>query len=204
MNERFLSLPEEKRQRIINAGYRVFSQNSYKKSPVGEIASEAGISKSLLFYYFRNKKELYLFLWDEACRVTLKAIREERCYEPDSLFEMMERGLNAKVKIMHRYPELTAFVMKAFYEKDPEVSACIQESYAGYIQQKAGVSLSMLNPEEFRPEIDLQMMLNEMYWATEGYLWEKVQSGTLEVESLEQEFHKMMDFWKVVYLKEGE
>ena len=105
---------------------------------------------------------------------------------------------------MHRYPELTAFVMKAFYEKDPEVSACIQESYAGYIRQKAGVSLGMLNPEEFRPEIDLQMMLKEMYWATEGYLWEKVQSGTMEVESLEQEFHKMMDFWKVLYLKEGE
>lgn len=199
MNERFLSLPEEKRQRIINAGYRVFSQNSYKKSPVGEIAVEAGISKSLLFYYFRNKKELYLFLWDEACRVTLEAIREERCYEPDSLFEMMERGLNAKLKVMHQYPELTAFIMKAFYEKDPEVSVCIQESYAGYIKQKAGVSLSMLNPEEFRPEIDLQMMLKEMYWATEGYLWEKVQSGTLEVEMLEQEFHRMMDFWKVLY-----
>ena len=48
------------------------------------------------------------------------------------------------------------------------------------------------------------MMLKEMYWATEGYLWEKVQSGTMEVESLEQEFHKMMDFWKVLYLKEGE
>ena len=56
MNETFYALPEEKRQRIINAGYRIFSQNSYKKSPVGEVAKEAGISRSLLFYYFRNKK----------------------------------------------------------------------------------------------------------------------------------------------------
>ncbi|MBP0955070.1 MAG: TetR family transcriptional regulator [Oscillospiraceae bacterium] len=29
---------------------------------MNEIAEEAGISKSLLFYYFRNKKELYLYL----------------------------------------------------------------------------------------------------------------------------------------------
>ena len=64
MNEKSFSLPEEKQQAIINAGFRVFSKNTYKKSPVSEIAAEAGISKSLLFYYFRNKKELYLFLWE--------------------------------------------------------------------------------------------------------------------------------------------
>ena len=60
MNEKFFSLPQEKQQTILNAGYRVFSQNTYKKSPMSEIAAEAGISKSLLFHYFRNKQELYL------------------------------------------------------------------------------------------------------------------------------------------------
>ena len=54
MNDKFFSLPEEKQLAIINAGYRVFSQNSYKKSPMSEIAAEAGISKSLLFHYFKT------------------------------------------------------------------------------------------------------------------------------------------------------
>ena len=72
MNEKFFALPEEKQQRILNAGYRVFSQNSYKKSPMSEIADEAGISKSLLFHYFRNKKELYLFLWDTCAEMTIR------------------------------------------------------------------------------------------------------------------------------------
>ncbi|MGN0583144.1 MAG: hypothetical protein ACI4KB_10640 [Oscillospiraceae bacterium] len=40
MNERFFSLPEEKQLAIINGGYRVFSQNSYRKSPMSEIAAE--------------------------------------------------------------------------------------------------------------------------------------------------------------------
>jgi len=65
MNPKFYSLPEEKQKAIINAGYRVFSQNSYRNSPMSEIAAAAGISKSLLFHYFQNKKELYLFLWDK-------------------------------------------------------------------------------------------------------------------------------------------
>ena len=60
MNDSFFQLPDNKRNKIINAGFHVFSQYTYKKSPMSEIAAEAGISKSLLFYYFRNKKELYL------------------------------------------------------------------------------------------------------------------------------------------------
>ena len=72
MNERFFTLPLEKQQAIINAGYRVFSQNSYKNSPMSEIADAAGISKSLLFHYFRNKKELYLFLWDKCAETTIE------------------------------------------------------------------------------------------------------------------------------------
>ena len=71
MKESFFALPEEKRQAIINAGYRVFSENSYKNSPMSEIAEAAGISKSLLFYYIRNKKELYLFLWDKCAETTV-------------------------------------------------------------------------------------------------------------------------------------
>ena len=51
MNDKFYALPKEKQDRIINAGFKVFSKNSYRKSPMNEIAAEAGISKSLLFFY---------------------------------------------------------------------------------------------------------------------------------------------------------
>ena len=60
MNKKFYCLPEEKQQAIINAGYKVFSQNTYKNSPMSEIAASAGISKSLLFHYFHNKNSLFL------------------------------------------------------------------------------------------------------------------------------------------------
>ena len=66
MNDKFYALPEEKQSQILNAAYKVFATNQYKKAPTSEIAAEAGISKSLLFHYFHNKLELYLFLWKHA------------------------------------------------------------------------------------------------------------------------------------------
>ena len=115
MNERFYALPPEKQQAIINAGYRVFSQNSYKNSPMSEIAAEAGISKSLLFHYFHNKKELYLFLWDKCAETTIEFLTRYGCYGQTELFESMERGMRAKMEIIRLYPDMGNFTIKAFY-----------------------------------------------------------------------------------------
>ena len=46
MNEKFYALSEEKQSQILNAVYKVFATNQYKKAPTSEIAAEAGISKS--------------------------------------------------------------------------------------------------------------------------------------------------------------
>ena len=104
MNAKFFDLPEEKRHAILNAGYRVFSRNSYRKSPMSEIAADAGISKSLLFYYFKNKQELYMYLWDYSAEMTIHSLTEYGCYEQTDLFEMMYRGMKAKMQIMRLYP----------------------------------------------------------------------------------------------------
>lgn len=48
MNDKFYALSEEKQSKILNAAYKVFATNQYKKAPTSEIAEEAGISKSLL------------------------------------------------------------------------------------------------------------------------------------------------------------
>ena len=202
MNEKFFALPEEKQQRIINAGYRVFSQNSYKKSPMSEIAGEAGISKSLLFHYFRNKKELYLFLWDNCAKVTIQYLEEYGCYEQTDLFEMLYRGMQAKIRLMYRYPYIGSYAMKVFYERDPEVCTEIQERYKKYRDMKAASTLLNLDPNQFREGIDLSMMYQEMYLASLGYLWEFMQKDEMDAKKLEEDFTKMIEFWKKIYLRE--
>ena len=204
MNSKFFELPAEKQQRIINAGFRVFSENSYKKSPMSEIAAAAGISKSLLFHYFRNKKELYMFLWDKAAEITMQYLNDYNCYEPTDLFEMMERGMRAKFRIMEEYPCMAAFAVKAFYEKDAEICEEVQKSYRKLFDIKAANTLAALDPESFVPGLDLRMMYREMYWASEGYLWEMLQRGELDTAQMEKDFAALLQFWRSVYQKKEE
>lgn len=90
MNDKFFALPKEKQQKIINAGFHVFSKNSYKKSPMSEIAQSAGISKSLLFHYFHNKKKLYLFLWETCAKVTVDYLIAYGCYEEKDFMKLID------------------------------------------------------------------------------------------------------------------
>ena len=60
--EKFLELPNEKQLKIINAGFEYFGKYGYKGVNTEDIANRAGISKGLLFYYFKNKESYYLFL----------------------------------------------------------------------------------------------------------------------------------------------
>lgn len=201
MNERFFSLPVEKQRAILNAGYRVFSQNSYKNSPMSEIADAAGISKSLLFHYFHNKKELYLFLWENCAETTIEFLTRYECYEQKELFESMERGMRAKMEIIRLYPDMGNFTIRAFYEKDPEICAAVQESYHRYFNLKADKVRLNFDPEQFIPGLDIPMMYREMYWASEGYLWEMVQRENVDIEEMEIVFTKLIEFWKSVYLR---
>lgn len=194
-------MPKEKQQAIINAGFKVFSKNSYKKSPVSEIADAAGISKSLLFHYFKNKQELYVFLWNEGGRITTNALLAEGCYEKTDLFEAMELGMKAKLKIMKSYPDMTAFVLKAFYENEPSIAAEIQKNYRQLLDAKTNGMIKMLDPNQFIPGIDLNMMYREMYLACEGYLWEAMQKGRIDYRLLEKDFNGMIEFWKKIYCK---
>ena len=203
MNERFFLLPEEKQQAIINAGYRVFSRNCYKNSPMSEIAEAAGISKSLLFHYFHNKKELYLFLWEKCAAVTIEFLTRHDCYSQRDLFESMKRGMRAKMEIIRQYPDMAGFTIKAFYETDREINAAIQESYHRHFNLKADRARLNFDPEQFIPGLDIPMMYREMYWASEGYLWEMVQRGDVDMEQMERDFGRLIAFWKSVYMRKS-
>ena len=168
---------------------------------MSEIAEAAGISKSLLFYYFRNKKELYLFLWENCAETTIEFLTRYECYNQKELFESMERGMRAKMEIIRLYPDMGKFVIKAFYEKDPEISAAIQESYHRYFYLKADKTRLNFNPEQFIPGLDISMMYRDMYWASEGYLWETVHRGDVDIDQMEKDFIQLMEFWKSIYLR---
>lgn len=177
MKESFLLLPEERQNEIINAGYDQFSTHSYRKCPVGRIAEQAYISKSLLFYYFKDKKELYMTLWNKCASITASSLQEEKVSELP-FFDMLEKGPHVKMELLRKYPSLSAFAIRAYYENDERVRPEVQKTYQKMLKYYRDKTIH--KSEEFKEGIDLSEMYQMIYYAAEGYLYEKVRSGNLD------------------------
>ena len=201
MNDKFFALPREKQDRIINAGFHVFSRNSYKKSPVQEIAVEAGISKSLLFFYFRNKKELYLYLWRRVEELVLETLDNSDIAGTKDIFDMMYQSLKIKVTLIKDYPDIMNFSVKAYYEDDPDVRDDIRKRVNPYTNLTTNKRMPHLDPKDFKEGLDLGKMYREIYMASEGYLWQVSQQRNINADRVIRDYKEMVDFWRVLFLK---
>lgn len=202
MNEGFLKLPGERRKQIENAGFKVFALNEYKKAPMNEIAGEAGISKSLLFYHFKNKKELYRYLWDKSLSVISKEMQKQNIFETDDFFEMLRRSLIAKCSTMREYPYAMAFSMKAYFEKNKEVADDVHKSYNMKKDLCFELSFEKIDKTKLRSDIDFKDIYYEIMWAAEGYMNDAFRSSEMDVDKIERDFDKLIELWKKVYSAE--
>ena len=100
---------------------------------------------------------------------------------------------------MRQYPELSMFQLKAYYEKDkslrPEINKLIGE-YSGFENQS---EMLKLDKEQFIEGLDLEMMYMDMFLASQGYLWEKLQSVKIDPDQMEKDFIRMIEFWRKLY-----
>ncbi len=60
-----MSPKNDTRRVILEAAKTVFANKGYDGGTMDEIASEAGVKKALIFYYFASKEDLFLGAWKE-------------------------------------------------------------------------------------------------------------------------------------------
>ena len=165
MNEKFFALPQERQEQIINAAYEVFSRNSYKNASMSRLADAGGVSKSLLFHYFLNKKELYLYLWEHACRLYREKVRKGDTQAAD-LFEILCQRVLAGCVFMRETPTIYLFTLRAFFEENLEIREELQKHYkTAYLHGTEDIQ-GPADMDLFRPGIDTQLLLEEI----NGYL----------------------------------
>ncbi|HML45461.1 MAG TPA: TetR/AcrR family transcriptional regulator, partial [Clostridia bacterium] len=168
--ERFFELAEEKRLKIINAGFEVFAQNEYKRASTDEIGRLGGISKGLLFYYFHNKKAFYLFLFNYAFEQLTR-------YVVDENFELCEYAAQKKLEMLQKAPYLFDFMLRAFSSNKEEVSPELNERFSATLAQLYGNYFHNIDASKFKPGVSLQEILQMITLIADGYVHELQRTG---------------------------
>ncbi|MBH5316382.1 TetR family transcriptional regulator [Paenibacillus sp. GSMTC-2017] len=74
--EQLHALRDERREQIMNAGFKVFARRGLLGTKMSMVAEEAGVSKGLLYLYFSSKEELFINLIREAMEGAIAAMME--------------------------------------------------------------------------------------------------------------------------------
>jgi len=82
------------RQRLLSCATQVFTRKGYTATTVREIVEAAGVTKPVLYYYFRNKEGIYLELIREAFAkfdALLNALRSQRGSTTERLLRLSDQ-----------------------------------------------------------------------------------------------------------------
>lgn len=182
MFSKFLSLDQEKKDRIINAAIKEFAEKGYDLASTNEIVKEAGISKGLLFHYFGNKKKMFIFLFDHCCELVTEQFYQKIDMGEIDFFKRMRQAVVIKMDLALAYPDLFKFLETAFLEDSaavqPEIEKRIKElTDINFLKIYEGIDYT-----KFRPDMDIKKVLKIITWTFEKMSEEERMKAKLSPE----------------------
>ena len=108
--------PEE---RIKDAAKKVFTEKGFAGARMAEIATEAGVNKAMLNYYFRSKQQLFEMIFDEKVQqlfgTLIIILISDKPFE-----EKIREFISNQIDIVAEFPELPVFVLSEV-NRNPEL-----------------------------------------------------------------------------------
>ena len=194
MAKTFSDLSPEKRKQIHDAALQVFAENGYKRANTQEIAYKAGISKGLLFYYFKNKQSLCLHLLNWAIEQIEIQLKDD-IHQSKDFFQRLESGTQKKLEFFEKMPFLLDFSLRMYYTTDKEIAPSIQNAIVKMTNILFDRYFSDIDTQKFKPGISPQVVLNQMIYLCDGYLHQQMlQHQPISMENILQQYN----IWKAI------
>jgi len=114
----FLNLSEMKQNEIIKIGLSEFATKPYNEANTDAITKACGISKGIIFHYFKSKKNFYLYILENCIKkvdLPIKAIMVTGFYE------VIFNSMDEKMEIFWKYPLEVQFINMAAKENNSQI-----------------------------------------------------------------------------------
>ncbi len=200
--ERFLSLPSDKQNVIIDAAMSLFGAVGYKKASVADIAEASGISKAMVFYYFGSKKALYLYLIEFAGN-TLKAEIDNRFDKSvTDFFDKIRLASEIKMSALKKFPGILSFLTGMYYETDKEVADDIKRVFSEGEAFGSAFVFENMDAKKFKEDVDPELVMKILTYYSEGYMSSAAMRQDTDFDTMIADFNKCLDLMKRHFYKD--
>jgi TetR/AcrR family transcriptional regulator len=167
MFSKFLNIEKAKQDRIINAAIKEFAEKGYDRASTNEIVKEAGISKGLLFHYFQNKKQLFLFIFDYCYELVIDEFYKKINFQETDFFMRMRQAVMVKMEMLTTYPDIFKFIQEVFMEDSAEIKVEFDKKKAELTHINIEKAYEGIDYSKFRDDVDLTKIIKIISWTFE-------------------------------------
>lgn len=169
MFSKFLSIDTEKQNRILNAAMKEFAKNGYEKASTNEIVKESEISKGLLFHYFKNKKQLFLYLYNYCIDLNMNEFYKKIDLSEPDFFTRLRQTQLIKMELLKKYPEIFKFVEAAYLEDSSEIKQELEARNKELMKSSVDLLFKDIDTSKFKDDTDIKKVINIVIWTLQGF-----------------------------------
>ncbi|KLI48053.1 TetR family transcriptional regulator [Brachyspira hyodysenteriae] len=196
------NIPEDKREAIINASIDEFAKHEYKHAILENISNNANISKSLLLYHFKSKKNLYAYIYDYVCEYLESMVADSDFYKITDFFELMEYSFYKKLEMMEKYKSIFDFILQGYFDESEDVKEIVNK-YRDKKQIDIAAYFKNIDTTKFKDDVNMQDIIQMITYTSEGYLQSrKNMSIKIDKDDMIKQYSKWMKMFKQISYKE--
>nr|WP_278184198.1 TetR/AcrR family transcriptional regulator [Clostridium kluyveri] len=154
---------------MLNAALKEFAQKGYKNASTNQIVKDADISKGLLFHYFKNKKQLFLFLYDYCIELSMKEFYKQVNLDEKDFFVKLRQIQLIKLELLSKYPEILKFIEVANIEESNDVKNDLEIINKEAIESASRKVFEDIDVSKFRENVDVKKTINIVMWTFKGF-----------------------------------
>ncbi|MBY4892560.1 TetR family transcriptional regulator C-terminal domain-containing protein [Rhodobacteraceae bacterium N5(2021)] len=130
-------IQEKNRARVLEAALEVFSLHGFRGATLDAIASEAGLSKPNLLYYFASKEDIHVTLLEGLVDTWLAPLREMRA-DGDPQSEILAY-VRRKLQLSRDFPRESRLFAQEIVQGAPRMIQGLSTDLKALVDEKAAV-----------------------------------------------------------------
>lgn len=209
VDHKVMAMDVAKRERVINAAMEEFCKG-YKYANTDVVVNKAGISKGLLYHYFKTKKELLSYVYQYASELIVQNFLKGIDFSETDFLKRLWQMITVKVQLSYQYPMVFEFIGAVYFSQEAEMVQVMEQfkTLAGQWWQTNSRVFEGLDLSLFKEGIDVEKAINVIRFSLTSYTEQQLKTNPKNhgfqprFEELMEDLGGYMDLFRTAFYKQ--
>jgi len=195
------------KKKLMDAALDEFSDHNYRQASLNRIIKKAKVSKGLFYFHFKDKKSLYLYLFEEVGKVKIKFFDDNSVEHKNivikDIFDLIKLQARLEMKFSVKHPKYYRLWLRFWKEEDKTIQEMVIKEFKNEIDDAIRPLIrKSIKKGELRSDFDEDSIIGIIshFLINFSYIF-PVDSKKVEDGSYLKDIDKYMDFLKNGLLK---